>query len=93
MKQLSLKKKIYTIGGVPFICFLIAMVIYPLKSNYNSYQEASILKSKMDVIEAASSVVHESQKEMLNVISVSSSSLMELINDILDLAKIYAQKQ
>ena len=34
----------------------------------------------------------DSQKEMLNVINISSSSLMELINDILDLAKIAAQK-
>ncbi len=63
MKKMSLKWKIYFVGLVPFICFLSTALIYPIGQNYSSYTEAKALKTKMAVIEAASAVVHETQKE------------------------------
>ncbi len=57
-----MKWKIYAIGLVPFLFFLIT-VLSTIKENYHLFKEARSLKSKIAVIEAASAVVHESQKE------------------------------
>jgi methyl-accepting chemotaxis protein len=62
MKNLSLKWKIYIVGLVPFSFFLFSMLV-SINENYSGYKETESLKSKMEVIEAASAVVHESQKE------------------------------
>ncbi|MCM8537451.1 MAG: ATP-binding protein [Lentisphaeraceae bacterium] len=60
-----------------------------------SHEIRTPMNSIMGVTELlieSSEPLSDSQKEMLNVINLSSSSLMELINDILDLAKTSAQK-
>jgi len=62
MKSLSLKWKIYIVGMVPFSFFLASMLVL-ISENYSNYKETESLKSKMGVIQAASAVIHESQKE------------------------------
>jgi methyl-accepting chemotaxis protein len=62
MKNLSLKWKIILVGILPLLCFL-GIALYGLSLNLSSYQEAENLNSKMEVLTAASEVVHESQKE------------------------------
>lgn len=62
MEKLSLRWKIYIVGLIPFCFYLLAMM-FSINDNYSLYQEANSLKIKMKVIEAASAVVHESQKE------------------------------
>ncbi|MBT3980236.1 MAG: methyl-accepting chemotaxis protein [Bacteriovoracaceae bacterium] len=88
MKNLPLKWKIYLVGIVPFLCFIVMAITYPIKQNYSSYNEAKSLKSKMNVIEAASSVVHESQKErgksagyLNGGVTLASLNKQRLIND------------
>ncbi len=62
VSAMGLKGKIYLIGLIPLICFLVA-VTRPLLQNYSNLRESQALKSKLGVIVAASGAVHETQKE------------------------------
>ena len=62
MKNFSLKRKIYFVGLIPF-CFYSILIINSINENYSSYKETQSLESKINVVEAASSVVHETQIE------------------------------
>ncbi len=62
MKSLSLKWKIVLACGLP-ILFLIGFSIHYIKETYNILENAKITKDHLNVIGAASSLVHELQKE------------------------------
>jgi methyl-accepting chemotaxis protein len=62
MNKLSLKSKIVLVGILPLLSYVFFAGI-DIKDSYVKYQEAQNLKTKIDVIEAASAVIHESQKE------------------------------
>lgn len=62
MKGISLKKKITIIGFVPFFFYLLS-AIYSISGNYGVYNKTETLKSQMQIIDAASEIVHETQKE------------------------------
>lgn len=62
MKNLSLKTRLIFVGIVPLLSYL-TVTSYSLYTNYGDYQETTSLITKMDVVIAASNVVHETQKE------------------------------
>jgi methyl-accepting chemotaxis protein len=62
LNGLGLRSKVMIIGFVPFLCF-IGMSYYEIRDQANRYHETKTLLTQIDVIKAASNVVHESQKE------------------------------
>lgn len=63
MKQLSLQFKIYALSLIPFTLLTLLVLLYPIKQNYSSYQEAAYLDKEMSLIQAISFAIHETQIE------------------------------
>tara|TARA_Y100000590_G_scaffold432506_1_gene548596 strand:- start:3092 stop:5212 length:2121 start_codon:yes stop_codon:yes gene_type:complete len=62
MKNFSLRFKVIVVGVLPMVCF-IALSLINFFNHTRSLSDAKTLENKMDLIEAASDVVHETQKE------------------------------
>ncbi len=62
MKNKSLTFRITLIAALPLLCFL-GMAAFDMKNIYDTYRHADVAMQEMDLVKAASELVHETQKE------------------------------